>query len=129
MGTKMTGEEKLGHGAAGVLLVEDDAVAARMTAAHLESVGLVARGVSSLAEARVLLSRWRPELVLLDIELPDGDGIELCRELKNAEETADIPVMVLSGFDDKLSVISAFRAGAVDYLRKPYIREELLARV
>ncbi|PID38270.1 MAG: hypothetical protein CSB49_06480 [Proteobacteria bacterium] len=114
---------------AGVLLVEDDLVVARMTEAHLVSVGIEAKLAQDLLEAREVLASWHPDVVLLDIEFPDGNGLTFCRELKEDPTTADIPVVMLTGLDDKMSVISAFRAGAVDYVRKPYIKEELLVRI
>lgn len=112
-----------------VLLVEDDAVVARLTEEHLRAVGIETRTASTLSEGQAVLAGWRPDLVLLDLELPDGNGLGLCRGLKEDPQTADIPVVILTGLDDKMSVISAFGAGAVDYVRKPYVKEELLVRI
>lgn len=70
-----------------------------------------------------------PDLVLLDIRMPDIDGYEVCRRLKAAPETADTPVIFLSALDDLQDKLLGFRAGGVDYITKPFQAEEVLSRV
>lgn len=70
-----------------------------------------------------------PDLILLDIGLPDLDGYEVCRELKKHKETFDIPVIFLTGKNDFDDILNGFKAGGVDYITKPFNQHELLARV
>jgi len=71
----------------------------------------------------------KPELILLDVAMPEMDGLTACRELKSREETKDIPVIFLTARTDTEDVIKGFEAGAVDYILKPFKATELLARV
>jgi diguanylate cyclase (GGDEF)-like protein/PAS domain S-box-containing protein len=73
--------------------------------------------------------RLAPDLILLDLVMPDMDGIELCRNLKADRELRTVPVMFISALDDVGSKVRAFEAGAVDYVSRPFAAEELLARV
>jgi signal transduction histidine kinase len=70
-----------------------------------------------------------PDLILLDIMMPEMSGYELCRQLKADETTHDIPVIFISALDDVLDKVTAFSAGGVDYITKPFQAEEVLARV
>lgn len=70
-----------------------------------------------------------PDLVLLDIRMPDPDGYEVCRQIKSDKRTADIPVIFISALDAPEDKIRGFEAGGVDYITKPFQREEVLARV
>ena len=69
------------------------------------------------------------DLILLDIVLPDGNGVEICRKLKMEPCFKDIPIIMVTGRDDEQTLEEAFTAGAMDYIRKPISRVELLARV
>jgi len=70
-----------------------------------------------------------PDLVLLDIKMPDMDGYEVCRQLKANQETSDIPIIFLSALDDVLDKVKAFDVGGVDYIVKPFQTEEIIIRV
>ncbi|MDD6002404.1 MAG: PAS domain S-box protein [Bacteroidales bacterium] len=74
-------------------------------------------------------SEHHPDLILLDIMMPGKDGFEVCRELKANEHTANIPVIFLTARSDKESMIEGLKAGAVDYISKPFRREELECRI
>ena len=110
-----------------VLVVEDDPTIAR----HLErallaqghEVDVAATGHAGLARA----AAWEPDLVLLDLGLPDVDGVEVCRDLRAGGSTAAI--VVLTARTEEIDVIVALDAGADDYLTKPVRLAELLARV
>ncbi len=71
----------------------------------------------------------QPDLILLDIMMPEQDGFETCRQLKQMESTSDIPVIFLSALDDVESKKTGFQAGGVDYVSKPFQAEELISRV
>ncbi|MEG4571439.1 response regulator [Microcoleus sp. N3A4] len=70
-----------------------------------------------------------PDLILLDINMPDIDGYEVCRQLKASEETRNIPVIFISALDDALDKVKAFKVGGVDYITKPFQVEEMLIRI
>jgi PAS domain S-box-containing protein len=70
-----------------------------------------------------------PDLVLLDIRLPDIDGYEICKELKSDPGSADIPVIFISALDDPLDKVRAFAEGGIDYIAKPFQAEEVVARI
>ncbi|MBF0344377.1 MAG: hybrid sensor histidine kinase/response regulator [Nitrospirae bacterium] len=82
-------------------------------------------GVSALEAAQ----RVRPDLILLDIMMPEMDGIEACRRLKATPETADIPVIFISALTEIAEKVNAFNSGGIDYICKPFQREEVIARV
>lgn len=85
---------------------------------------------SNGVEALVLIRDVHPDLVLLDVVMPQMDGYEVCRQLKSNPETKDIPVIFLTGQTlDPIEKIKGFEAGGADYLYKPYNKRELLARV
>jgi len=67
--------------------------------------------------------------VLLDIMIPDMDGYEVCRHLKEDEKTCNILILFISGLSDVTNMIKGFSAGAVDYITKPFQHEEVLARI
>lgn len=112
-----------------VLVIDDNVTNLKVASEHLKADGfqiLTARDGESGIE-RVKLAR--PDLILLDVQMPGIDGFETCRRLKNDNLTKDIPVIfttVLTTVEDKLK---GFNAGAVDYIPKPFQIEELLARV
>jgi diguanylate cyclase (GGDEF)-like protein len=95
----------------------------------LEERGYVVTCANNGAIALEKISEFLPDLVLLDITMPVLNGYEVCKRLKADPKTADIPVIFLSGLDEVIDKIEAFRVGAVDYLTKPFYIEELLARI
>jgi two-component system, sensor histidine kinase and response regulator len=80
-------------------------------------------------QALETVARVKPDLILLDIMMPGMDGYEVCRRLKKAEETKNIPVIFLSARAEAEDIIAGYEIGAVDYLTKPFIGSELLSRV
>jgi DNA-binding response OmpR family regulator len=74
-------------------------------------------------------AKERPDLILLDVTMPGMDGLELCRRLKAAPTTHDIPIIFVTGQSGSEEILAGFEAGAVDYVTKPYRIPELLARV
>lgn len=95
---------------------------------------LAARGykVSKAISGQMALKaaqRWLPDLILLDINMPEMDGYEVCRQLKASEETREVPVIFISALDEALDKVKAFAAGGADYITKPFQAEEVIARV
>ncbi|XOF33694.1 MAG: response regulator [Candidatus Electrothrix sp. YB6] len=117
--------------AATVLVIDDDALYVRFMKLTLEEHGYRAQTAAS-GEAglqSVQKKENRPDIILLDLVMPDLDGYEVCRRLKADPLSADIPVLFLSGLGSPQEKVRAFEAGGVDYIVKPYSRIELLARL
>jgi len=116
-------------GTATVLVVDDVPDNIRVLVECLKAErfrALVAQdGNAALERAR----QARPDLILLDVMMPGLNGFETCMRLKASEETRDIPVIFLTALDDHTEKLKGFRAGAVDYLTKPFQFEEVIARV
>ncbi|MAI78787.1 MAG: diguanylate cyclase response regulator [Deltaproteobacteria bacterium] len=112
-----------------VLLIDDDPDIHDLVDFHLaDRVGYLMGALNARAGG-VLASQEKPDLILLDIRMPDEDGLSLCRKLQADVSTRDIPVIFLTGCDEPDQLVEAFEAGAVDYIRKPICRTELIARV
>lgn len=110
-----------------VLLVEDDEDLARGVVFNLEQDGYSVEHRDTLAGARAHLEEDYPDLLLLDLNLPDGDGLELLKELR--EEAHKLPVICLTARAQEADLVMGFGLGADDYLKKPFGVAELLARL
>lgn len=110
-----------------VLLVEDDAALAEAMSAYLEGKGFAVDRVASLAAARAALPLAPWHAVLLDLHLPDGDGLELIPAIRHRAPA--LPIIVLTARDQVSDRIRGLDAGADDYLVKPFDPDELLARL
>ena len=110
-----------------VLLVEDDSVIARELALRWRARGWVVRSVGSLADADAALTQDGAELIVLDLGLPDGDGLDWLEQLRRHDRTT--PLLVLTARDRVVDRVAGLRMGADDYLVKPFAVDELDARV
>ncbi|MBK6867960.1 MAG: sigma-54-dependent Fis family transcriptional regulator [Burkholderiales bacterium] len=110
-----------------VLLIEDDRVLGGAVAQRLRLEGLRVRWVETCAQAMVALRQRRPAFVLADIRLPDGSGEELYR--RALQYLGDTPIVFATAFADIAQAVRLVRAGAEDYLTKPYDMDELVARI
>lgn len=81
------------------------------------------------AQALRVFPRCNPQLVLLDVSMPEMDGLEVCRRLKEDPETEHVPVIFISAFEDAGEIAKVYEAGGEDYVTKPFIPEEVRARV
>jgi len=109
-----------------ILIVDDDSWVNDVNRKALEKAGYTVEVAVSVNEARCDIDDFQPELIILDILLPDGSGLELCRELRGHPS---IRTLVLSALNSSDDIINGLMLGADDYLTKPYSSEELLARV
>jgi DNA-binding response OmpR family regulator len=109
-----------------ILVVEDENAIASFVAAYLRKDGFDVIATASGREALGLVRSRPPSLVILDLMLPDLDGMEVCRQIR---ESGDLPVLMLTARDDDLDKIAGLDAGADDYLTKPFNPRELVARV
>jgi len=112
-----------------VFLVDDNPHNLDLLAGILRGSAFRVRMVNDGKRALEMIRARLPELVLLDITMPDLDGYEVCRRLKADPVTAALPVLFISALDDPIDKVKAFAVGGVDYLPKPFHAEEVLARV
>jgi DNA-binding response OmpR family regulator len=109
-----------------ILVVEDEANIASFVSAYLEKAGFVVDRAVTGAEAKEKAVRAGPALILLDLNLPDMDGLEVCRAVR---ATSTVPILMLTARDDDVDKIVGLEVGADDYLTKPFNPRELVARV
>lgn len=109
-----------------ILIVEDDAHISQMLQSSLKINGYASLGASTLETARNLLLMQKPVLIILDLNLPDGDG---CTFIEHIRKSSDIPILVLSARQTEQEKVRCFELGADDYLAKPFGVQELLARI
>jgi two-component system response regulator AtoC len=110
-----------------ILIIEDEALFARAVAKSLKNAGHDCIVATSLAGGREKIASATPHLVLLDLRLPDGSGLELLAELRAAAN--DLPVIVVTAFGEVADAVRAMKLGAADYLKKPVDLHELLIAV
>lgn len=112
-----------------ILVVDDEAVLVETIAYNLEQAGYAvvtaADGTSALEAAQ----REKPDLIILDLMLPEMDGLEVCRQLRREGNTATTPIMMLTAKGEEIDKVVGLEVGADDYVTKPFGRRELLARV
>jgi len=114
---------------ADILIVDDTPDNLRLLSIMLTEEGYKVRKAMNGERALKAVQVVPPDLILLDIRMPDMSGYEVCRALKAGEDTQDIPVIFISALDDVFDKISAFEAGGVDYITKPFQAQEVLARI
>lgn len=112
-----------------VLVIDDSQEIHELLALWLAPEGLELAFAATASEGMNLAQSRNPDLVLLDIDLPQRDGFDLCRELKSDRGTADTPVIFLSGSSETVDKVKGLDLGAVDYVTKPFDPPELQARV
>lgn len=109
-----------------VLVVEDEESYLDALSVGLTVEGFSVVGAGTIAEARTLLDTSNPDLVLLDVMLPDGSGIDFCREVRGSSR---VPVIMVTARDSEVDVVLGLEIGAADYVTKPYRLRELVARM
>ncbi len=112
-----------------MLVIEDEAEIAELLATHIMQAGyrvqVSHRGLQGLTRAQ----REHPSLILLDLMLPDVDGIEVCRELQRSEATSGIPIIMVTARGEEADIVTGLESGASDYITKPFSSKVLMARV
>lgn len=111
-----------------ILIVDDEAINIRLVAKSLQERYQILVALSGL-DALNILKNESPDLILLDVNMPEMNGFEVLKHIKNNESSADIPVIFLTGNSSSETILEAFSAGAVDYIVKPFQIKELEIRV
>jgi len=109
-----------------VLVVEDEESYQDALAVGLSAEGFVVNGATTLAQARDFLVRNSPDIILLDLMLPDGSGVDFCREVYHSSR---IPVIMVTAKSSEVDIVLGLEIGAADYVTKPYRLRELVARM
>lgn len=112
-----------------ILVVDDNPANLRLLSQVLSEHGYHVRAAASGPRALASIELDPPDMLLLDIRMPDMDGYEVCRQLKANPHTADIPILFISALDDTQDKVKAFSSGGLDYITKPLHVEEVIARV
>src|SRR6202041_2428611 len=112
-----------------IMVVDDDPDTVSILARHLQREGFVAIEAVSGAECLRLVREHPVDVILLDLMMPDMDGFEVCRALKEESNTADIPVIMITARDDLDARAEGMRLGVSDFLAKPVFRRQLASRV
>jgi DNA-binding response OmpR family regulator len=112
-----------------ILVVDDEIGALTLIGIMLERGGFEVLKAKDAEQALAVLELETPDLIILDVMMPGMDGIELCRVLRDRSETSELPILILSARGDAKSVMNGMDAGASDYLPKPILHHDLVAKV
>ncbi len=112
-----------------VLVIDDDEALAEVLSRRLEQQGFASRTAESGTEGLAIARADRPDLILLDLRLPDKDGFTICEELADSSRTCGIPIIILSGLERPDIVRRARAAGCYFFVRKPYDPNALLVLI
>lgn len=112
-----------------ILIVEDEPDLSELVSYNLRAAGHDVVEAATAAEALALVRSHGPELILLDLMLPDQPGTEVCRQVKSDPLTASIPVIMLTARSDEIDRVVGFELGADDYVAKPFSVRELVLRI
>jgi PAS domain S-box-containing protein len=126
---EMNDQEKKNSITGTVLIVDDDPDIREVITEILKSRGFEVREAENGVRALESVKADLPDLILLDIRLPDIDGFEACRRLRMEEKSSKVPIIFLSGLSDTNDIVRAFSSGGSDYIIKPFKEKELISRI
>jgi DNA-binding response OmpR family regulator len=112
-----------------ILIVDDTPANIQMLMAILKEQGYQLSAATNGRQALAAIEKVRPDLVLMDVMMPEMDGYEACRQIKLLPAGRDLPIIFLTAKTDTADIVRGFELGAVDYVAKPFNAHELLARV
>ncbi len=112
-----------------ILIIDDDPAISDLVSINLEMAGYDVQQAMDGIKGQALAVQLQPDLIMLDLMLPNVDGFTVCQRLRRDERTSDIPVLMLTALGQVQDKIQGFDSGADDYLTKPFDVEEMLARV
>lgn len=111
------------------LIIEDEPDIAELIRFHIDREGFVCETLNTGATAIDMIRRMRPDLVVLDLMLPEIDGLEICRRVRWDPDTREIPILIVSAKGDDADIVTGLELGADDYVTKPFSPKVLMARV
>ena len=112
-----------------ILIIEDEPDIRKTLEYNISREGYNVVSASSLLEAKSQIESDSFSLILLDLMLPDGSGLDLCREIKSDKEKSSVPIIILTAKDDEVDKVVGFELGADDYVTKPFSVRELILRM
>jgi two-component system sensor histidine kinase/response regulator len=112
-----------------ILIVDDTPANLLLLGQILKDNGYKVRPVPSGSMALQVAEKEKPDLILLDIMMPEMDGFEVCSRLKKNEDLKDVPIIFISALNNTNDIVKAFKSGGADYINKPFQAEEVIARV
>jgi two-component system phosphate regulon response regulator PhoB/two-component system alkaline phosphatase synthesis response regulator PhoP len=113
-----------------IAVIEDETDIREVVELHLAKNNFVVKGFGTIAAFQAFLElKVTPDLIVLDLMLPDGDGLDLCKELKNSDKLSAIPIIMLTARAEETDKVLGLELGADDYVTKPFSPRELVARV
>ncbi len=112
-----------------ILLVDDDALIRRVVTKSLVAAGFQVLAIGAAHEALPSARANQPDLILLDVMMPEMSGYEVCQQLRDDPQTATMPIIMLTAMDEPEAVVKGLQTGADDYITKPFNIEELVSRI
>jgi len=112
-----------------ILIIDDNADLLALLRLHFKEAGFTVRTTDNGADALKKVRSFSPDLIILDLVLPQMDGFAICETLKRNRATASIPVIVLTGLSSQLSRFAGLESGADEYMTKPFKLDEILTKV
>ena len=112
-----------------IAVVDDEADIVELVSVNLKKAGFRVEGFYNATDLLSFIKKKNPDLIILDLMLPDADGFEVCKSLKSQERYANIPVIMLTAKSEEVDKILGLEIGADDYVTKPFSTRELVARV
>ncbi len=112
-----------------ILIVDDEPSARETLISMLEGQGYLLKSASNGKEALKMARHLLPDLILLDVMMPEMDGFEVCKRIRTIPKLAEVPILILTALNEPMWLVQGIEAGADDFLTKPISRQELLARV
>ena len=123
-------ETRMGNGRVPLIaVVDDDSDILELVSVHVKKVGMKVRAFQDVQPFYRFLQRETPDLVILDLMLPDADGVDICKSLRKEERFSAVPVIMLTARADEVDRVLGLEIGADDYITKPFSPKELVARI
>lgn len=129
MGTNLDSGVSFGKKQPNILIVDDISANLVMLSGWIKEIGCIPIPVTSVKQAIDVIGKKKPQLILLDVTMPDMDGYEFCAMLKKDSVTREIPIIFISALDAVDDKVRGYEAGGVDYIAKPFEKLEFTLRI